>query len=146
MNLEEHSKLLSDSYERATARKLIELEAGSDVGKALFDAPFRPVVPWYRRRSRVELRKWRGVKAMGDVVGGFYQHALSLNRRTNGTVAKGEVLEDAKRQGYSDGYYGIRISGSGQRFEIRNVLLWNIIDERGTYRGQAAIFSEWLFL
>ncbi|QMV44926.1 MEKHLA domain-containing protein [Cohnella cholangitidis] len=54
-----------------------------------------------------------------------------------------QLLEDTQRQGYSDGYYGIRISKSGIRFEIQNVLLWNIVDDAGEFRGQAAVFTKW---
>ncbi len=57
-----------------------------------------------------------------------------------------KLLIDAKEKGYSDGYYGIRISSVGRRFEIRNVLLWNVVDEQGIYRGQAAVFSEWTYV
>jgi MEKHLA domain. len=57
-----------------------------------------------------------------------------------------KLLADAKEKGYSDGYYGIRISSDGRRFEIRNVLLWSVTDEQGSYRGQAAVFSEWAYV
>ena len=57
-----------------------------------------------------------------------------------------KLLADAKEKGYSDGYYGIRISSGGRRFEIRNVLLWSVTDEQGSYRGQAAVFSEWAYI
>jgi MEKHLA domain. len=57
-----------------------------------------------------------------------------------------KLLADAKRQGYSDGYKGIRIAKSGRRFEISNVLLWNIVDEDGVYYGQAAVFDRWRYL
>ncbi len=52
-------------------------------------------------------------------------------------------LETVKTQGYIDDYRGIRVSSTGRRFEIRQATVWNLIDEKGRYAGQAALFNEW---
>jgi hypothetical protein len=45
--------------------------------------------------------------------------------------------------GYAAGYRGLRIAGSGRRFWIEDVTMWNLIDTDGTYHGQAAVFRSW---
>lgn len=53
------------------------------------------------------------------------------------------LLQQVARQGYIDGYEGIRISGRGKRFRIRNATIWNLLDETGQPYGQAALLPEW---
>lgn len=56
------------------------------------------------------------------------------------------LLNTVSRQGYIDDYSGVRISAKGQRFMIHQAVVWNIIDDKGKYFGQAAMFKEWNFL
>jgi hypothetical protein len=53
------------------------------------------------------------------------------------------LLETVAHTGYMDGYSGVRISSSGQRFRIARATVWNVIDERGRSCGQAAAFDRW---
>ena len=59
---------------------------------------------------------------------------------------RAEMLERAARYGYISDYSGIRISGSGKRFEIKNAIIWNVFDTQGNKVGQAAVFDQWEFL
>lgn len=56
------------------------------------------------------------------------------------------LLERAKTQGWIDNYTGIRITKTGQRFWIREVILWTVVDETGDRCGQAATFSTWDYI
>ena len=56
--------------------------------------------------------------------------------------ARQQFLETVRKQGYIDRYCGIRISSTGKRFEIRDAVVWNLVDERGVYAGQAATFDR----
>ena len=53
------------------------------------------------------------------------------------------VLEAVIRDGFVAGYSGIRIAKSGKRFSILDTVIWQLIDETGAVRGQAATFSRW---
>ena len=57
-----------------------------------------------------------------------------------------EFLAEVKEKGYSNNYSGIRISKSGKRFEIKNVILWNVYDSEGKRIGQAAMFDEYNYI
>lgn len=60
--------------------------------------------------------------------------------------ARERLLAEVARKGFIDDYAGVRISKTGKRFQIQNAVVWNIIDENGMYRGQAACFKDWLYL
>jgi hypothetical protein len=53
------------------------------------------------------------------------------------------ALEKVTRDGFIADYGGIRIAKSGRRFRISNAVVWQLIDEDGILRGQAATFSNW---
>jgi hypothetical protein len=53
------------------------------------------------------------------------------------------VLEAVVREGFVAGYSGIRIAKSGKRFRILDTVIWQLIDETGAVRGQAATFARW---
>jgi len=163
---EDHSLLLLSSYRRATGRDLLAQARASsppeirlslhhelnpnlpqeEAAAALFRAPFMLLShgteedPVLNYGNAAALKLWEMT---------WEQFTATPSRLTAEPMERSQrekLLADAKEKGYSDGYYGIRISSGGRRFEIRNVLLWNVLDERGIYRGQAAVFSEWAYV
>jgi len=56
---------------------------------------------------------------------------------------RARLLERVGRDGFIDDYAGVRISASGQRFRIKQAVVWNLIDEQGICHGQAASFDHW---
>ena len=59
---------------------------------------------------------------------------------------RARLLAAVTANGFIDDYSGIRVSKTGRRFRIAQATVWNLIDERGAYAGQAAMFSRWEFL
>jgi hypothetical protein len=59
---------------------------------------------------------------------------------------RARLLAAVTARGFIDDYSGVRISKSGRRFRIAQATVWNLLDERGNYAGQAAMFSRWEFL
>lgn len=53
------------------------------------------------------------------------------------------LLDAVARDGFIDNYRGLRIAKSGRRFWIESAIVWELADEKGTRRGQAAMFSSW---
>ncbi len=51
------------------------------------------------------------------------------------------LLARARAHGFIDDYAGVRIARDGRRFNISGVILWNVDDENGIARGQAAVFD-----
>ena len=56
---------------------------------------------------------------------------------------RARMLEQVAAHGFVTDYQGIRISRTGRRFLVKQATVWNILDDRGTIRGQAATFSQW---
>ena len=59
---------------------------------------------------------------------------------------RARLLAAVTAHGFIDDYSGIRISKTGRRFRIAQATVWNLVDEAGHYRGQAAQFAQWEFL
>jgi len=57
-----------------------------------------------------------------------------------------KFLAEVMENGYSKNYTGIRISKTGKRFKIKNVMLWNVYDSEKNRIGQAALFDEYEYL
>lgn len=53
------------------------------------------------------------------------------------------LLEAVARDGFATGYRGLRIARSGRRFWIEDGTVWQLVDEAGVIRGQAATFPTW---
>ena len=53
------------------------------------------------------------------------------------------LLARVTREGFIDNYQGVRISATGRRFRIEDATVWNLVDEKGVYRGQAAVVYRW---
>jgi hypothetical protein len=52
------------------------------------------------------------------------------------------LLEAAARNGVVSGYRGLRVAKSGRRFWIEAGIVWQLIDDGGVWRGQAAMFPS----
>jgi MEKHLA domain len=61
-------------------------------------------------------------------------------------AARQQLLELVQSQGFVRNYQGVRISSTGRRFTISNVVIWNLQDHLGRPCGQAATFDHWQFL
>ena len=53
------------------------------------------------------------------------------------------LLDKVKAKGYISNYSGTRISSSGKRFCIKKATVFDLVDSKGQYYGQAAMFSNW---
>ncbi|SIT35807.1 conserved hypothetical protein [Paraburkholderia ribeironis] len=51
-------------------------------------------------------------------------------------------LEQVERDGYVAAYRGMRVTRSGRRFWIDNVVVWQLHDDAGVHRGQAALIPS----
>jgi hypothetical protein len=59
---------------------------------------------------------------------------------------RAKLLKVVTTQGFIDNYAGIRISKNQRRFQIQDVLVWNLFNAENQYYGQAAFYQHWQFL
>ena len=135
---------MAASYKHLTGKSLIE-DFPSEVGalrEALWNAP-RGIVAhgteadpvfFYGNRLALQLFEMSFEE--------FTCLPSRLSADSEGQAVRAELLEKVSRQGFVDGYSGMRIAQSGRRFRITDATVWNLVDEAGVRQGQAAVFIE----
>lgn len=144
-------RILSDSFTRLLGRPLLpdmqQMPADDRaLAQALYDAPVVIVshgseadpVFWFANRTAQRLWEME-----------WPEFIRMPSRRSAEPEEHGErekLLRRAQEHGYINDYRGVRISASGRRFRIEDVVLWNLSDDSGVHVGQAATFARWTFL
>jgi hypothetical protein len=142
----QHSQRLLQSFRYWTGRSLLTPESTSaETAQKLFEAPFVVVShgtqldPILNYGNRKALELWEI---------DWEQFVQTPSRQTAEPIEQQErarLLEQARTKGYIDNYQSIRISSSGRRFWIQDVVIWDVLDEQNVRCGQAATFSHWKF-
>lgn len=143
----EHAELLISSYRRLTGKELVEKRlAGVDKYRALYNAPYGVVShdtqddPVFNFGNRTALSLFQMEWSEFIIVPSRHS-AESANR-----AERKRLLARVSKDGFIDDYRGIRISSTGIRFWIEDATVWNVINEKDKYCGQAAVFSRWMEL
>lgn len=139
-----HSQRLLHSFQHWTGRSLLDVNGSSvEIAQALFEAPFVLVShgtqpdPIFNYGNRRALELWEF---------SWEDFTQMPSRKCVEPVTQQErdrLLAAAASKGYIDNYTGIRISSTGKRFQIEDVILWNVLDGQNRRCGQAAVFSKW---
>ncbi|WP_051341792.1 MEKHLA domain-containing protein [Pseudonocardia spinosispora] len=138
------ARLLAESHLRTVGTKLVDVEStAADAAHWLYhEAPFgllaheRGSDPVFRYANRTAQR------AFGYDWSEFDGLRSQLSAATPDRAERAHLLDEVTRNGYFSGYRGLRISKSGAQFWIENTTVWNVIDEHGELRGQAATFTS----
>lgn len=140
-------RLLLDSYRLWTGRDLIGRDGPpEDQASRLFHAPCVVVShgaeddPVLNYGNQVALELWEATWEE------FIRTPSRVTAEEVNQEERARMLAQAAARGYIDDYRGVRISARGRRFLVRQALVWNVVDEAGRRRGQAATFSEWTHL
>lgn len=145
--LADHIALLRRSLQRLTGRALVDPSlSGAAAAQAAFEAPFAllshdtagdPIFT-YANRTAMTLfgMEWEAITTLPS------RHSAETLRQEE----RDRLLRAVTEHGYIDDYNGVRIAKDGRRFRIEAATVWNLYDENGTYRGQAACFSHWTML
>ena len=154
-NLDERLRLIVASYRRLTGKALIPRytaqsaalgtngNAPNDIAvlrDAVWNAP-RAIVAHGTEDAPIFFYGNRLALQLFEM--SFDQFARLLSRFSAEPLAQEarvKLLEKVARQGFADGYSGIRLAKSGKRFMITDTTVWNLIDDFDRYQGQAAVF------
>lgn len=145
--LSEHVALMSDSHRKLLGGELIFGNKTYDtLSKTLFYAPFVIVS---HNTAADPVFNYANLKALA-LFGFSWEEFTQLPSRLSAELIhqseRDKLLAEVNRKGYIDDYQGIRLTKTSQRFLIKNALVWNLTDSKGSYAGQAARFEEWQFL
>ncbi|AOY78669.1 MEKHLA domain-containing protein [Moorena producens JHB] len=139
------SQRLINSFHHWTGRSLIDISGSPmEIAQALFEAPFAvlshntesdPILN-YGNRKALELWEmdWNQFTRLPSR---YSAEPMEREERLR-------LLNQVTTQGYINNYQGVRISSTGKRFQISDVIVWNLIDEENNYCGQGATFSQWI--
>lgn len=137
--------LLSGSYQRLFGRPLASADVPeADAAHWLYhDAPFAVLAqdisedPEFIYANTVAQRcfdySWEDFRGLPS----------RLSAPVADRSARERLLAGVMRDGFFEGYRGLRESGTGRQFWIEDVTIWNLAEADGTVCGQAALIPSW---
>ncbi|MFN8158895.1 MAG: GNAT family N-acetyltransferase [Candidatus Nanopelagicales bacterium] len=66
-----------------------------------------------------------------------------LSAEPDEQVERERLLQGVAERGFISDYRGVRVSSTGRRFVIEDAVVWDVVDDEGRVRGQAALFERW---
>lgn len=143
----DQTQLILNSYQHWFGSPLLNPEqAPIALAQELFEAPFvifshgTQSDPLYNYGNHQGLMLWE--LSWEDLI----QTPSRSTTEPMGQEDRNKLLADTSKKGYAKGYSGVRRSSTGKRILIKDFMLWNLIDQYQSYKGQAAMFSEYHFL
>ena len=142
--LRKHAELLISSYRHWTGKDLVAQEqSADDTYRALFNAPCGIVS---HNTADDPIFNYGNQTALAVFEMNWSAFTNLASRKSAEPVNQAErewLMARVREHGFIDDYRGIRMSSTGKRFAIEGAIVWNIIDKRGGYCGQAAVFYRW---
>jgi PAS domain S-box-containing protein len=137
-------QLLANSYERLLKRPFLPVGVSiGDAARWLYEeAPFAVLAhdtspdPLFVYGNRTAQRRFE--YAWDEIVGLPSRLSADAPNREE----RQAFLQRVEQDGYVEAYRGIRVTKSGKRFWIENATVWQLDDDEGTHRGQAAMIPE----
>ena len=142
-----HTQLLLNSYQHWLGSELID-RSGSveEQARRLFEAPVVVVSHGMQADPILSYGNQTALDLWEMDVDTLLETPSRLTAEPVHRDERALLLERTTRDGYVDDYRGIRTARSGRRFLIERAIVWNLIDASGQRAGQAATFSEWVWL
>lgn len=136
-------ELIAGSYQRLTGKSLLACPDENEAARRLYQAPFAVLahdtavdpVFCYANRMAQELFEMTWDEMVRMPSRKSAEPVLRADRK--------KFLDRVAVHGFIDNYSGIRISRSGRRFLIQQATVWNLLDQFGVCRGQAAAINSW---
>ena len=143
----DHAQLLKNSYRSLLTKELIRNSFSAEqFAEQLFNAPFAIVS---HNTDSDPIFNYANLKAL-ELFELSWEDLIKLPSKFSAEpvnqAEREKLLSEVTNKGYIDHYEGIRISRTGKRFQIKNAVVWNLMDTEGNYKGQAARFEEWEFI
>ncbi|MEW2501052.1 MEKHLA domain-containing protein [Amycolatopsis sp. CA-161197] len=136
------AQLLVDSYRRVVGTPLID--ATADAAHHLYaDAPFGLLAHDTSDDPRFTYANLVAQHAFELDWTEFRGMPSRLSAEPDRQEDRDALVEAVTTHGFVTGYRGRRIAKSGRRFWIEDVTMWNLIDDTGVKRGQAAVFGRY---
>lgn len=138
------SRLILESYARLMRRPLLAPTDDALAGaRALYEAPIAVLShgtgtdPILNYGNRTALELWEtSIETLTTTPSRLTAEPMARD-------ARDKIMSEVTRAGFVTGYSGVRITATGKRFRIENVMIFNLAQADGTFAGQAATFDRW---
>lgn len=138
-------RLLAGSHQRLVGSPLLPVDGDDDTrARWLYEtAPFCVLAHDTAPDPRFIYAN-RAAQACFDYDWGEFTALPSrLSAEAPDRAERQRLLDAVTRDGFIRDYRGTRIARSGRRFRIENATVWQLVDDAGALRGQAAVFRDW---
>lgn len=144
IDLPRHVAILQESYRHWTGRQLIAVgHTGENAVQWLDTAPYAVVSHDTRPDPVFNYANHAALQLFGMMLEQFTALPSRLSAEPMEQDKRARLMEQVSRDGYIEGYSGIRIAGDGRKVMIHDATVWNLFDENGAYYGQAAMIPQW---
>lgn len=133
--------LIAQSFARLLGRPLVP--PGPDTVAALWALPAVVVAHGTEPDPLFFFANAAALARFESGVAAFIGMPSRLSAEAPVRVERQSLLDRVRRDGFIADYAGVRVSASGRRFRIEQAVVWNLIDDAGIMRGQAAMFDRW---
>lgn len=134
-------ELLTGSFRRIVGAPLVTEGHGPDW--LYHDAPFVVVAHNTDADPRFVYANKAGQNCFEYPWDEFVTLPSRLSAELPNRAERQRLLDAVTSNGFISDYRGLRIAKSGRRFWIEDGIVWQLIDDGGNHRGQAATFSRW---
>ena len=131
--------LLTGSFRRLVGRPLLP---APDLGPAWLyaQAPFAVLSHDTRADPLFVYANRAAQRVFGYTWEEFVGMPSRLSAEAPERAERQRLLDAVVRDGFVSDYAGIRVARDGRRFPVTDGIVWQLVDEDGTVRGQAATF------
>jgi hypothetical protein len=133
--------LLTGSYQRAVGEAL--LHEGQDAAWMYERAPFAVLAHNTARDPIFIYANCTAQRCFEYVWDEFLTIPSRLSAEAPDRAERQRLLNAVADRGYVANYRGLRIAKAGRRFWIDGGIVWELRDDAGQRRGQAALFTSW---
>ncbi|GAB2541318.1 hypothetical protein JOD18_003082 [Gracilibacillus alcaliphilus] len=143
---EQHAQRLNDSFKRWMGRDLIQIEESKSLLQQLLHSNIFILShgtepdPVLNFGNQAALNLWEMDRAT------FVKTPSRLTAEPVRREERSRFIKEVTENGFTENDAVIRVSSTGRRFCIKQVITWNIVDENNHYYGQAATFSDYEYI
>jgi hypothetical protein len=145
--LVEHVTFMEESLQRLTGKQFTDFGLNrNNLAESVYHAPFVIVshntdpdpIFNYANLTAQKLFEMNWVE--------FTSFPSRQSAEVPNQTERAELMKAVTNKGFIENYSGIRISKNQHRFQIQDVLVWNLFNAENQYCGQAAFYQHWQFL
>lgn len=145
--LVEHITLMQESLQRLTGKQFTDFGLNkNNLAESVYHAPFVIVS---HNTDPDPIFNYANLTAQKLFEMNWAEFTLlpsRLSAEVPNQEERAKLLKVVTTQGFIDNYAGIRISKNQRRFQIQDVLVWNLFNAENQYCGQVAFWHHWQFL